>query len=349
MDAPAAEPPRPAPRRPWWRKGWLAWVVLLAVLIGIVVFRFRELKQLTALVAHIDGTWLALALLLQVITYVCTPLIWQRVLARAGPPPTLWRLLPLALAKLFVDNAFPTGGVSGTAVVVERLGRRGVTRPQALAAVLVDLLSYYIAYATAVITTLLVLALRQKLVGFVMVLAGVFALFALLVPLAIFRLTSPRSRPPAWALRVRPLARLMTLLAQTPRELVRSPALLSFGAVLRLAIFVLDAATLAVMLRALGVAASPGTVFAGFIVGSLAGTVGPLPGGLGSFEAGAVATLVLLGVRAQPALAGTLLTRGLTFWAPMLPGFLLLRHDLGASLTRDDPGLNARSPPAPAG
>jgi len=344
------QPPPPAPRRAWWRARWLPWVVLLAVLIGIVVFRFGELQRLAVLVARINGRWLALALLLQAITYPCTPLIWQRVLARAGTPPNLWRLLPLALAKLFVDNAFPTGGVSGTAVVVERLSHRNVTRAHALAAVLVDLISYYIAYGAAVVTTLLVLASHEKLVGFVLALAGVFAVFALAVPAAIFRLTSPRPRP-RWALRVRPLARLMAMFAETPPELVRAPRLLAFGASLRLCIFLLDAATLGVILRGLGASGSPGAVFAAFVVGSLAGTVGPLPGGLGSFEAGAVATLALLGVHAQVALAATLLTRGLTFWAPMLPGFLLLRHDLGASLTAGSAGhgFTARPPPAPAG
>jgi hypothetical protein len=36
-------------------------------------------------------------------------------------------------------------------------------------------------------------------------------------------------------------------------------------------------------------------------------------------------------VPGERALAATLLTRGLTFWAPMLPGFLMLRHDLGGA------------------
>src|SRR5205814_1176428 len=178
MQPPPDGSPAPPPRRPWWRHRWLPWAVLLTVLIAIVVVRFGELKRLVALVAGIKGTWLALALLLQALTYPCTPLVWQRVLARAGPAPPLRRLLPLALAN--------------------------------------------------------------------------------------FRLTSRDPRPPRWALRVRPLARLMALFAETPHQLLRSPALLAFGAAARLAIFVLDAATLAVMLRALGVHAAPGAAFAAF-------------------------------------------------------------------------------------
>jgi uncharacterized protein (TIRG00374 family) len=317
--------------------------VLLALLIGVIAFRLTELQRLGTLIAAIRWKWLALALVLQAVTYFCTPLIWQRVLGRVTPPPTLLRLVPLALAKLFLDNAVPSGGVTGSAVVVDRLGRRGIARPLALAALLVDLISYYLAYTVAVATTLVVLGLRQRLPNFVLVLAGVFALIALAVPVIIFQLLSPHPRL-AWATRLRPAAKLMALFRETPAALVRAPALLAVGALLRFTIFVLDAATLGVMLLALGAHASAGAVFAAFMVGSLAGTAGPLPGGLGSFEAGAVATLVLLGVPTERALAATLLTRGLTFWAPMLPGFLMLRHDLGGRV----PGRPGPEAPAKA-
>jgi len=61
----------------------------------------------------------------------------------------------------------------------------------------------------------------------------------------------------------------------------------------------------------------------------MAATIGPIPLGLGTFEAGAVGTLHFLGVSIEAALAGTLLLRGLTFWLPMLPGMWLVRREIG--------------------
>lgn len=49
------------------------------------------------------------------------------------------------------------------------------------------------------------------------------------------------------------------------------------------------------------------------------------PGGLGVFEGAAVTTLHWAGVPLPMALSATLLFRGLSFWAPMLPGLLVAR------------------------
>jgi len=51
---------------------------------------------------------------------------------------------------------------------------------------------------------------------------------------------------------------------------------------------------------------------------SMVATLGPIPLGLGTFEAGCVGMLSLLGVAIETALAATILLRGLTFWLPMV-------------------------------
>jgi glycosyltransferase 2 family protein len=55
---------------------------------------------------------------------------------------------------------------------------------------------------------------------------------------------------------------------------------------------------------------------------------GPIPLGLGTFEAACVGMLSLLGVAIEAALAATLLLRGLTFWLPMVPGLWLARREI---------------------
>ena len=58
---------------------------------------------------------------------------------------------------------------------------------------------------------------------------------------------------------------------------------------------------------------------------SIVVTLGPVPLGLGSFEATSTAMLHHLGVPLAAALAGTMLTRLFTLWLPLLPGLILLR------------------------
>ena len=91
-------------------------------------------------------------------------------------------------------------------------------------------------------------------------------------------------------------------------------------------IFLLDAATMWVLIQSLGTTASPGAVFASFMIASVFRTVGIVPGGLGTFEATSVWTLNMLGVSVPVGLAATLLFRGLSFWLPMLPGWWVSRR-----------------------
>lgn len=62
--------------------------------------------------------------------------------------------------------------------------------------------------------------------------------------------------------------------------------------------------------------------FVVFTVGMVATAVTPTPGGLGGAEAALVAGQVAYGVDAPVALAGVLLYRLLTYWLPLVPGFI---------------------------
>lgn len=311
------------------RAPWLPGLLLVLLFLAVALTRFTEIERLMELVRGVAPSWIILGVILQAATYVCTPILWMSVLHRAGSRTRLGPLLPLSLAKLFLDQAVPSGGVSGTALVVRGLQRRGIPTPIALAAVLVDLLSYYAAYVVGVLITLVVLVHREHLEGFIIGLLAFFVVMIIAVPLVVFALMAygRRTRRPRWA-RFRSVQKLLDAFGATPPHLVRNARLLALGAVLRLTIFALDAATLAVMLRALGHVASPGTVYAAFLLGTVAATISPFTAGLGTFEAATVGTLALLDVRTEEALAATVLLRLFTFWIPMLPGLMLARREL---------------------
>lgn len=91
-------------------------------------------------------------------------------------------------------------------------------------------------------------------------------------------------------------------------------------------IFLLDSASMWVLIHSLGTTASPGPVFASFMIASVFRTVGIVPGGFGTFEAASVWTLSMMGVSVPIGLAATLLFRGLSFWLPMLPGWWVVHR-----------------------
>lgn len=63
-----------------------------------------------------------------------------------------------------------------------------------------------------------------------------------------------------------------------------------------------------------------------FTVGAIAATITPTPGGLGGTEAALIASMTSIGVDNGVAVAITLLYRLLTFWLPIIPGFIAFRH-----------------------
>ena len=62
-----------------------------------------------------------------------------------------------------------------------------------------------------------------------------------------------------------------------------------------------------------------------YLAGVAVASVSPTPGGLGAMEAALVAGLTAVGALTGPAVAGVLAFRLLTFWLPILPGWLAYR------------------------
>jgi uncharacterized protein (TIRG00374 family) len=104
--------------------------------------------------------------------------------------------------------------------------------------------------------------------------------------------------------------------------------LVATAILLYVAIFLLDAATLWIMLLAMGQDVSFLVAFPSFVVSSIVATLSPIPLGLGIFETSSTGMLSALGIPVEAALTATLLLRGFTVWLPMLPGLWLARREL---------------------
>lgn len=93
-------------------------------------------------------------------------------------------------------------------------------------------------------------------------------------------------------------------------------------------VFMLGSLTLWAMLQAIGHSASFWVALPSFIMAPVVATLGPVPLGLGTFEASCGAMLGALGVPIETALTATPLLRGFTLRLPMLPGLWLARRTL---------------------
>lgn len=60
-------------------------------------------------------------------------------------------------------------------------------------------------------------------------------------------------------------------------------------------------------------------------VGAFTGAAVPTPGGVGGAEAGIASLLIAFGMSSPQAVAAAVLYRGLTYWLPLIPGYVALR------------------------
>ncbi|MDD3651845.1 lysylphosphatidylglycerol synthase transmembrane domain-containing protein [Immundisolibacter sp.] len=306
---------------------WLFGVLLLLAVLGVGL-RLGEIHEVLALLRRLRLPWLAAALALQAATYVCAAAAWQRVLARLGQPARLAGLVPLSLAKLFTDQAVPSGGMSGNILFVHAMRRRGVGAPAAMAALVVSMIGHYLASLLLAALSGLALAQYGLLHPALTALLLAYGAFAVLLIGVVWAVASGRGLPRWLPGRRSPrVARLLDALARTAPGVLRGRVLLTV-AWLQAAIVLLDAATLWVLLWALGQAPAPALVLAAFVCASLVMEMGPVPLGLGTFEATCVSVLGLAGVPLAAALPATVLLRGFTLWLPMLPGLWLTRREL---------------------
>ena len=308
---------------------WLPWLLGMAglVVVVLVALHMSEERAFLSLMEQAQPRWLLWAVGLQAATYLAQAEIWRIVVHRAGSTLRFGLAYALSLEKLFVDQALPSMGISGTAVVVRALEQRGTARPAVMSAVAVDAGSYYIAYVLNLALALTILVVAGHATPLILTGAMLFFIFGTAVATAVMSLSgrSP-TRTARRLLRVPGIGRAVGLLQEADPHIARDPRLVLQATVLQMAIALFDASTMWVLIRALGAWADPGAVFASFMIASLLRTFGFVPGGLGTFEAASITTLTVAGIPLPVALSATLMFRGLSFWLPMLPGLVLARR-----------------------
>ena len=320
---------QPAVKHGW--SNWRNWLLagLLVAGVALAALHWGDVKTFAGLLTHSRPLWLGIAALLQLGTYSGLAAQWWLTLRRGRTPKPLGELFRLTLAKYFADQVIPTAGVSGNVVLVDRLVRLGVPRGNAVAALLLQVIAYYGSYAVGGLVVLLVLWLKSRMS---LLLGGGVLLFLVVacgIPALILWLhRRGQERLPGWLTHWSKARDFFKLASDAPGRLILDPQLIACLTLLNGLVFLADAATMQACVLALGLHAPLSAGYVAFMMASIAVILGPVPMGLGSFEAVSIAMLRLFGVPFEAALSATLLFRGFTLWLPLLPGGLLLRTEL---------------------
>jgi uncharacterized protein (TIRG00374 family) len=307
----------------------IANTALILLILG-ASFAFREESTAADLILHLRPQWIALIVLLQVGTYFFTGGAWDVVLRRFSVHTNLVGIAALGVEKVFVDQIVPTLGLGGSLMIMRGLIDRGVKRGEAIATMTIDAVGYLAAFLIMVALAAGVLwfepgfspAVRTFVLCFMVALVVVVAAAWLLVQRA------ESARWPAWLLRFQTMRELAAAATESPRDIRVGAKAGPWVVLLELVVFVLDTATLWAIFQALGVSISPIHALVTYMLASAVAMLSVIPGGLGSFEAAALAILHVFGVPFAVAAAGVVLLRVATCLLPMVPGYLVFRFEL---------------------
>lgn len=328
-------------RRKWSGKGILFGLLLLAAVI-YVAMHLGEGREFLQLVRHADPFWLIVGVMYQAATYLCAGAIWWIVVKHFNFDISLGELSALSLAKLSLEKIVPAGGFGGSLLLVRSVESQGAPESVAAATLLVDVLSSYSSKAIAIVIAVAIIWTAQGIQWVVVLVCGVFILFAVVILGGIFWLTGLRdSKLPGWLRKIPVIGKVVESISEAPPEAMHSKRLFWGATGLQLLIIVLDAATLDAMLRSIGHPARFDKTFASLSIASIASMLSLIPGGLGAFEGVSILMLGLLRVPIKAGLAATLMLRAFILWLPMIPGFFILQRQSAKILDKNKRSANS--------
>jgi phosphatidylglycerol lysyltransferase len=325
------------------KRRWILWLLII-VFVWLVVTRFTEIEKLALTLAHGKWEWVLAAVIVQVLYFSVFAGSYWAAFSTVEVKSRWIDLLPVVFGSLFVNVVVPTGGASGAALFADDAARRGESSSRAATGLLLQLITDFAAFALILLVGMVYLFTQHDLKGYEIITAVLLIAIILgLVAVLFMGLWSPAflRRVLAWFQRLaNTLAgkiRRPPFLAENWADVNSAELITAAQAMLKrpgrmlgtlgfaLGAHLLDILTLYCLFIAFFQPIKAGPLIAGYAMGILFWIVSITPQGIGVVEG--VMTLVYTSLGIPPNIAATvsLAFRGLTFWLPLLIGFVLLR------------------------
>jgi uncharacterized membrane protein YbhN (UPF0104 family) len=277
-----------------------------------------------------DAWWIAVAVVLQVLSMASYIAIFQGVAVPPGSPITWRESYEITMAGLAATRLFAAGGAGGVALTAWALRRSGMARREVAERMIAFLVLLYGVYMVTMVVcgVGLYVGLFPGPRPFAMTIGpAIFGAVVILVFLACaFVPADYRPRLGALTPRDRRLALWVERVATAPAylsggihlagEKLRRPDWAMIGT---LSWWGFNIAVLYAAFRAFGKAPPVAVLVQAYFVGLLANLL-PLPGGIGGVDGGMIGALVAFGVSGSLALIAVLVYRLFAFWLPTIPG-----------------------------
>lgn len=317
-------------------------VVTLLALALLIFLIWDQIKETFANLKEVNLLWILLIILLQFVNHHSYARIYKDCFAVLGSKLKYWSMYRISLEINFVNNVFPTGGVSGFSYFGLRMSTFKVPPGKSALVQMLRMILVFVSFQVLLVFGLLSLAAVGQASNFTILVSSSLATLIFVGTLFAAYIVGSRTRIDNFFTGITKfLNRLIQFVRPKHPETInikgarkifidlhKNYLLFSknLGSLWKPLFFALlantvEIASIYVVYLAFGEVVNPGALIIAYVIANFAGLISVLPGGVGIYEGLMTAVLVTAGVPAAVSIPATITYRVLTSAIQLPPGY----------------------------
>ena len=326
-------------------------LVTIAALVILAYVLRDELAETFRNLGRVNKFVLLFVLPLQALSFYAQANLYQSLFRILGDRFRFRSMYRLALELIFVNNVFPSGGVSGFSYLTLRMRDEGISTAKATLVQMMRFILLFIGFQVLLFVGLVMLAIGGRANDFILLMSGMLATLILVATLLIAFVIGSKSRIKAFltfltkvlngiihifrrkhpeTINIDKAKKAIIELHENYMMLRRNLRALRRPLGFALLTSVSEILTIYVVYVAFSQWVNPGAIILAYAVANFAGLVSVLPGGIGIYEALMTAVLAAGGVPPSVSLPVTVMYRVLNMSIQIPSGYFFYHRTLHA-------------------
>lgn len=295
------------------KRSSLIQLVILAVALIIIIPQFRQFSKSWHLLTQLQPSWALLALVGMLGSILFASLVYLILIPVRLP---FNRTFLIQLATYFTNRLLPSGlgGIGFNALYLVKQAK--LSRTESAVYATANNIIGFVAFTICI--WLSTLFADSKIASDVPLKKILVAVLIVAVIVSLISLFVKKIQKKVMDFLGHLLGVLLTM--------IKHPKRMALAVVTSMGITASYALVLWASTKSVGVHLSIVDIFIAFVAGNAALTVSPTPGGIGPVEAAITAVIVSSGIDPSLALASVVAYRLISYWVPIIPGFLAFRY-----------------------
>lgn len=322
-------------------------IITVATLVALALLMYVVRDQIAETVTNLSRVNMYALLLIipaQMLSYDATARMYRYLFIVLRHHLSYKFLLKISLEMNFVNNVFPSGGVSGFSYFGLRLRSSDISVGQATLVQVFRFILLFISFQVLLLAGLFLLALGGQANSFMLLIAGSLVTLLLLGTMATAFIVGSKKRINTFftyitrminkfihlvrpnhpeTINIKRVQRVFTDLHEGYTMIKDNPSVLKKPLLYSLLMNVAEILTVYAVFVAFGEWVNPGAVIIAYAIANFAGLISVLPGGVGIYEALMTAVLASAGVPPGVSIPVIIMYRVLSMLLQLPPGYIL--------------------------